>query len=174
MSNTTSLASLCLALLGTCTLVRTACADIPLDAAVDAARAAVSECRAKGYSVTVTILDADYSARVVLRDSSAAAPTVDIARRKAYTVLKMGVSSGDFGKTVPGTAPPVHPNPGDPPPPPPGPVNGDPNLITWAGGLPIQLNGKIVGAMSASGAPGGDKDEACVKAGLAKLAPRLK
>lgn len=43
-----------------------------------------------------------------------------------------------------------------------------------AGGLPIKVAGKIVGAMSASGAPGGDKDEACVKAGVTKLAARLK
>jgi uncharacterized protein GlcG (DUF336 family) len=174
MSKTISPAILYLTLVGTCTLVGTACADIPLDAAVDAAQAAISACRANGYSATVTILDADYATRIVLRDGKAAAPTVDIARRKAYTVLKTGMSSGDFGKTVPSTSPPVHPAPGDPPPPPPGPVNGDPNLITWAGGLPIEVDGKIVGAMSASGAPGGDKDEACVRAGLARLAGRLK
>jgi uncharacterized protein GlcG (DUF336 family) len=32
----------------------------------------------------------------------------------------------------------------------------------------------VVGAISASGAPGGEKDEACVKAGLARIADRLK
>jgi uncharacterized protein GlcG (DUF336 family) len=32
----------------------------------------------------------------------------------------------------------------------------------------------VIGAMSASGAPGGEKDEACVTAGLAKIADRLK
>jgi uncharacterized protein GlcG (DUF336 family) len=174
MRKTISPAVLSLTLLGSCSLVRSAWADIPLDAAVDAAQAAISACRANGYSATVTILDADYSTRIVLRDGAAGAPTVDIARRKAYTVLKTGMSSGDFGKTVPNAAPPVHPAPGAPPPPPPGPVNGDPNLITWAGGLPIKQNGKIIGAMSASGAPGGDKDEACVKAGLARLATLLK
>jgi len=174
VSKTIPPAVLCLTLLGTTTLVHTAYADIPLDAAVDAAQAAIGACRANGYSATVTILDADYSTRIVLRDGNAAAPTVDIARRKAYTVLKTGMSSGDFGKTVPGTSPPALPAPGDPPPPPPGPVNGDPNLITWAGGLPINVGGKIIGAMSASGAPGGDKDEACVKVGLARLAVRLK
>jgi uncharacterized protein GlcG (DUF336 family) len=41
-------------------------------------------------------------------------------------------------------------------------VNGDDNLITFAGG-------EVVGALSVSGAPGGDKDEACADAGLAIL-----
>ena len=51
---------------------------------------------------------------------------------------------------------------------PPG-VNGDDNLITFAGGKQIIVDGQVVGAVSVSGAPGGEKDEACVDAGLAKL-----
>jgi uncharacterized protein GlcG (DUF336 family) len=147
-------------------------AGVPLDVAVEAAQAAIAACRSSGYQISITILNADYSTRVVLRDADVPEPTVEIGRRKAYTVIKTGMSSGDFGKTVPGQPPP--PAPGAAPPPPPGPINGDPSLIPWAGGLPILAGGELLGAMSASGAPGGEKDEACVRAGLAVIARRLK
>jgi uncharacterized protein GlcG (DUF336 family) len=42
-----------------------------------------------------------------------------------------------------------------------------------AGGLPILSKGVVVGAIGVGGAPGGDKDEACASAGLAKIKDRL-
>jgi|SRR5580658_6385499 uncharacterized protein GlcG (DUF336 family) len=143
--------------------------DLPVALAVEAAQAAVEACKANGYNVTVTILDADLSIRLVLRGDGARNGTVQIAYRKAYTVIKTGMSSGDFGKTI--TTPPATSSGGSPDVP--GPVNGDANLITWAGGLAIKAGGTVIGAISASGAPGGDKDEACVRAGLAKIAQKL-
>jgi len=136
---------------------------LPLDQAITVAQAALAKCKADGYNVTVMVMDQDYSTRLVLRSDAAAARTIEIARRKAYTVVKMNMSSGEFGKSVP--APATPPAPGTMPPG----VNGDDNLITFAGGKQIKLNGQLVGAISVSGAPGGEKDEACVDAGLAKL-----
>lgn len=140
--------------------------SLALDKAVTVAQTALAQCKANGYNVTVMIMDPDYSTRLVLRSDAAGARTVEIARRKAYTVLKTGMSSGEFGKTVPAPATPPAPRP--PGSMPPG-VNGDDNLITFAGGKQILVDGEVVGAISVSGAPGGDKDEACVDAGLAKL-----
>ena len=48
------------------------------------------------------------------------------------------------------------------------------NMIPARGALPIMVGDEIIGAAGASGAPGGDKDEACVKAGLDKVAADLK
>jgi uncharacterized protein GlcG (DUF336 family) len=141
-------------------------ADFPMALALEAAQEALSSCKSSGYDVTVTVLDKDMATRIVLRGDGAKDFTVQVAFRKAYTVLKTGMSSGEFGKTVP----PQTVAPGSLP----GPVNGDPNLITWAGGLAVTAGHSTVGAMSVSGAPGGDKDEACVRAGLAKIASRLK
>ena len=140
--------------------------SLPLDKAMTVAQAALAQCKADGYNVTVMIMDPDYSTRLVLRSDAAAARTVEIARRKAYTVIKMRMSSGEFGKTVPAPATPPEPRP--PGAMPPG-VNGDDNLITFAGGKQILVGNEVVGAISVSGAPGGEKDEACVNAGLAKL-----
>jgi uncharacterized protein GlcG (DUF336 family) len=139
---------------------------LPLDKAITVAQAALAQCKDNGYNVTVMIMDQDYATRLVLRSDAAAARTVEIARRKAYTVIKTGMSSGEFGKTVPAPATPAAPRaPGAMPPG----VNGDDNLITFAGGKQIVVGGEVLGAISVSGAPGGDKDEACVDVGLAKL-----
>jgi len=140
--------------------------------AIEAAQSAVRACKANGYNVTATVLDSDLSTRVVLRGDGAPDTTVEIARRKAYTVIKTGMSSGDFGKTVP--APPIRATPQAGSRQLPDAINGDPNLITWAGGVPIKLGGKIVGSISVSGAAGGDKDEACANVGLAKIAGKPK
>ena len=42
------------------------------------------------------------------------------------------------------------------------------------GALPIMVGEDVIGAAGVSGAPGGDKDEACVKAALDKVADQLK
>jgi uncharacterized protein GlcG (DUF336 family) len=42
------------------------------------------------------------------------------------------------------------------------------------GALPIKVGDEVIGAAGASGAPGGEKDEACVKAGIDKVADQLK
>lgn len=139
---------------------------LPIAQAIEVAQAAIASCKASGYNVTVMIMDTDYATRLVLRDDAAGARTIEIARRKAYTVIKTGMSSGEFGKTVPK---PEGPQPARAPGSPIPGVNGDDNLITFAGGKQIRLGNDLVGAISVSGAPGGDKDEACVDAGLAKL-----
>ncbi len=147
-----------------------AAADMPralsLEKAITVAQTALAQCKANGYNVTVMVMDPDYATRLVLRSDDAAARTVEIARRKAYTVIKTGMSSGEFGKTVPAPATPPAPRPAGAMPPG---VNGDDNLITFAGGKQIVVGGEVVGAISVSGAPGGEKDEACADAGLAKL-----
>jgi uncharacterized protein GlcG (DUF336 family) len=169
--NRTTLAAASLAAIAVTASADETAAPLPLSQLLAAAQMAVDTCKAHGYAVTVTVVDADLSTRLVLRGEGAQSPTVDVSRRKAYTVVKTGMTSGEFGKTVPKPAP-AAPNPGaatSATPPLPGAVEGDPNLISWAGGLPIRVHGALVGAMSASGAPGGEKDEACVSAGLAKI-----
>jgi uncharacterized protein GlcG (DUF336 family) len=50
----------------------------------------------------------------------------------------------------------------------------DKELTTGLGGLPIKAGEDTIGGISAAGAPGGDKDEACANAGLAKISDQLK
>ena len=39
--------------------------------------------------------------------------------------------------------------------------------------MPIKVGNDTIAAIGVSGAPGGDKDEACAEAGLAKIKDRL-
>ena len=48
------------------------------------------------------------------------------------------------------------------------------NMVPAQGGLPIMVGEDVIGAIGVSGAPGGDKDEVCAKAGIDKVAADLK
>jgi uncharacterized protein GlcG (DUF336 family) len=79
----------------------------------------------------------------------------EIARRKAYTSASWRVSTMDFNKRVAGGGfnPSIF----------------DQQLVTAAGGLPIKVGNDTIAAIGVSGAPGGDKDEACARSGLEKI-----
>jgi uncharacterized protein GlcG (DUF336 family) len=84
---------------------------------------------------------------------------VEVGRMKANSVMAFGRASG----------PPPNLPAGAPVPPP-----VLPGTINAMGGLPIKVGDQLIGAVSVSGAPGGDKDAACANAGLAKVADKLK
>jgi uncharacterized protein GlcG (DUF336 family) len=46
--------------------------------------------------------------------------------------------------------------------------------VAAQGGVPIKAGTEVIGAIGVSGAPGGEKDEACADAGIAKIADLLK
>jgi glc operon protein GlcG len=147
---------------------------VPLPVLIDAAQTALATCAAAGWHVGVTVVDADLTTRLSLRDDGAGSGAVEVSRRKAYTAAKMGMSSDDYAKSL-------APEDIVTPPPPPGSTrsgepsvrNADPQLLPKAGGVPIIVKGKLVGAMGVSGRPAG-KDVECVNAGLARIAAAVK
>ena len=48
-----------------------------------------------------------------------------------------------------------------------------PNVVIIGGGVMIEGGGAMLGAIGVSGAPGGDADEACAKAGIAAIQDKL-
>jgi uncharacterized protein GlcG (DUF336 family) len=48
-----------------------------------------------------------------------------------------------------------------------------PGTVAVGGAAPIKIGTEVIGAVGASGAPGGQKDEACVLAGIAKVQTSL-
>jgi uncharacterized protein GlcG (DUF336 family) len=149
--------------------------ELPLAVAAEWAQTAIAACKANGYDVTAAYTNSEFVLKLVMRSDAARLGTVDLARRKGYTVIKTGMSSGDFAASIgfPAGTPIPPPAAGRPMAVPPG-DNVDQNLVLFAGGLPVKVGSKIVGAVSVSGAPGGDKDAACAEAGLAKIASQLK
>jgi uncharacterized protein GlcG (DUF336 family) len=80
--------------------------------------------------------------------------------KKAYTSRTFQRASGEFANGVKG-----NPNAG---------ALWLTNIVAAQGALPIKIGNETIGAIGISGAPGGEKDEACAKAALDKFADQLK
>jgi uncharacterized protein GlcG (DUF336 family) len=136
---------------------------IPTALAVEAALAANASCAGNTYKTTAMITDLAGVPIVVISNDGVAAITQRVAMSKAQATLKYGITSGEVAAKAaadPAFAAEVKANP----------------LIDTArrGAVPIKAGSDLVGAFAVSGAPGGDKDEACAVAGLAKIQDRVK
>ena len=134
--------------------------------ASEAAAAAVASCAAKGYKVTASIVDTDGVVQAMLRGDGASMTTPGAARDKAYTAIMLGGprnedSSAAVAKRMGGNASA-------------GGLAKLPHILLLPGALVIRVGGEAIAAIGVGGAPGGDLDEACAKAGLDKIADRLK
>ena len=123
------------------------------EVALEATQAALKKCRDNGFQVAVVVVDRFGQPQVLLRDRYAGLPAADIATAKAYTALSFRRSTAELAKMVRD-----------------GQMDGNlarmPRIAMLAGGLPIETGGTLLGGIGVSGAPGGDKDEECAKAGL--------
>jgi uncharacterized protein GlcG (DUF336 family) len=134
--------------------------EIPFAQAAEAAHAAVDACLAlpRKSAAAVMVVDLNGNVRAMFSPDGTSLNLFDFARRKAYTVLKKKMASADFA-TQPGIA-------GQPFT---AVLEGDANLITFGGGLPIMKGGEIIGALSVSGPTGVADDTKCAQAGMAKF-----
>lgn len=123
------------------------------EAALTAAQAALKSCRDSGYQVSVSVTDRAGSPIAILRDRYAGPHSPESATRKAYTAASFRMSSGELAEaTKSGTAASG--------------IRYLDHVLALGGGLPIETAGSLVGAIGVSGAPGGDADEACARAGI--------
>jgi uncharacterized protein GlcG (DUF336 family) len=134
--------------------------DLSLGTALAIATTASETCKANGYSVSVTIVGRVGEVILQMRGDSAAPHTMENSFRKAYTARTFRIPSGEMVQRVKQdpTLGAVHLT----------------NIIAIQGALPIKVGDEVIGAVGVSGAPGGDKDEVCSKAGLDKVADQLK
>ena len=133
---------------------------LPVALAAEAAQAAIAACKQQGYTISVSIVDRAGNPKLLLVGDGASALSRRLSRRKAYTAAMRRVPTGELAKQV--AAPGAF-----------NPTLYDTQLVTATGGLPIKVGDETIGAIGVSGAPGGDKDEACANAGIAKIADRL-
>jgi uncharacterized protein GlcG (DUF336 family) len=129
-----------------------------LDLARDIANQTLEACRKKGYNTAVVVVDRSGDAQVVLRDVYVSRHAVEIAERKASAVVMSGVSTQDFRTNRADIRVELNE------------VRG---ILLLQGGLPIRAGGSLIGAVGVSGAPGGEKDEACAAAGIKTVQERL-
>jgi uncharacterized protein GlcG (DUF336 family) len=130
------------------------------EAALTVARGALEHCRKQGYQVGVAVVDRSGLLQAFVRDRFAGAHTVDAAGGKAWTAasFRMGTAAlateTQAGRPMSG-------------------LRTLPRMMAAGGGLPIESAGTLVGAIGVSGAPGGEADEACAKAGIDAIADAL-
>jgi uncharacterized protein GlcG (DUF336 family) len=128
--------------------------------AVTIAQTAIDTCKAQGYSVSVHVVGRDGQVLLGARGDNTSPATMENSMKKAYTSRTFRQSSGKFADNVKGN-----------------PLAGAlrlTNIVPAQGALPIMVGEETIGAVGVSGAPGGDKDEACAKAGIDKVAADLK
>jgi len=127
----------------------------------------VAQCAAKGYTVTAVVVDLDGVRQALLRGNGAPIHTLDNAFYKAYASasLTLGRKEGStkevadrMAKAAPSTVPTTQ----------------LPNVTYAVGGVAIKAGDTIIGGIGVSGAPGGQFDEECARAALAKIADRMK
>ena len=130
------------------------------EAALKAASAALAACSRSGYQVAVAVVDRSGVPLVMLRDRFAGPHTPDTATGKAWSALSFKIDTlGLQRMTQPGEAAAG--------------IRNLPHVVAVGGGRMIESGGALVGGIGVSGAPGGDADDACAKAGLAAVAEDL-
>ena len=134
---------------------------IPAALALEAVGAAVEACKAQGYAETAVVVDASGVRQAVLRGDNAGAHSLDSAYGKAYTSASFKAPTGAAAERL--LANPASAQ-----------LGLLPHVLLLGGGLPIKIGDEVVGAIGAAGAPGANLDEACAKAGIDKIADRLK
>jgi len=131
--------------------------DVSVRIALTIAEAALTEC---GVKTSVAVVDRAGRLRVFLQGDGASPHNIELARRKAYTALTFQRTSGEWAQRTETT------------------LQGQrmlTDVIPLQGGVPIKVGDETIGGVGLSGAPmGGPQEEACAKAGIAKVANQLR
>ncbi len=122
-------------------------------------------CTGNGYRVTATVVDMDGIPQVAIRGDGATVHTRESSFQKAFTVVTLGPmfdfdTSGQFFELT--KTNPYAPR-----------LATVTNVMALPGAVAFKVKSVMVGALGVGGAPGGDKDEVCARAGLAKIADRM-
>jgi uncharacterized protein GlcG (DUF336 family) len=138
---------------------------LPLSLAIEAVTEAIRTCEERGYAVSASVVDTSGVIKVQAKGDHSTIHTKDSSFRKAYTVASFGPifkldRSSQFADLV--AKNPIGPA-----------LTSIPDILALAGGVAIKRRDEIVAALGVGGSPGGDKDEACAEAGVARIRDRV-
>lgn len=135
--------------------------NLSLALAKTIAEATIAECQSKGFTNTsAAVVDRSGQLMVVLRNEGASIQTVEMARRKAYTARMFRAPTSEFQKRT-AADPTLLPQ------------RDVADILALGGGMPIQIGTDFIGGVGSSGSSQ-EQDEACAKAGIAKVAHLLR
>ncbi len=127
---------------------------LPLGMAQTAAQAALDACSAEGHNVSVAVIERSGATKVLLKADNSGPHTVGSSIGKAF-------ASASLGRDTAGLAGLISENPAND-----GLRDMDSRLVIQAGGLPVKIGGALVAGIGVGGAPSGDIDATCARAGL--------
>ena len=108
----------------------------------------------------MAVVDRGGVVQVMLRDRFAGPHTPRTAGGKAWTAVSFRTNTAELVElTQPGK-----PQSG---------LRQLPDVVILGGGVLIEAGGQLVGAIGVSGAPGGEADDACARAGIAAIQDSL-
>ena len=129
--------------------------------ATQLAAKAVADCSAAGHVVTATVVDRAGVVQALQRADGAGPHTVEASRLKAYT--SASAKSGTLAMMVNAQRNPAAAN-----------LVNIPGYLLLGGGMPVQVDSEVIGAVGVAGAPGGHLDEQCALAAIAAVKDLLK
>ena len=139
--------------------------------ALEAVQKIVATCKANGFNVAAVVVDSGGNMRAQLTGDGTDPRAPDFGLRKAYTAAKLGMTPGEAAAKVRSdqayaaeiaakVAAEVA-------------AGGQRLNVGNTGGLPIKVGDRVIGGISASGAPQAAQDDACAQAGLDAIKGRL-
>ena len=134
--------------------------NLSLAVARTIAEATLAACKKQGFNTSAAVVDRAGQVLVILRDEQATVQTVEMSRRKAYTARMFRTTTLEFQKRT-AADPTLFPQ------------RDVSDILALGGGVPVQVGNEIIGGVGSSGA-GQEMDDACAKAGVAKVADLLK
>lgn len=125
-------------------------------AALQAAQAALARCQKDGFTAAVAVVDRGGQPLALLRDNLAGWHTSQAATGKAATAVSFRTDTTELAASSQAGRPSSG-------------IREWPGVVVVGGGMMIRAKGSLVGAIGVSGAPSGDADDACAKAGIAAI-----
>ena len=130
--------------------------SITLEAAHQAVAAAAAKASEIGVPMAIAVVDPDGTLKAFSRMDGAALLAVRVAQQKAWTAISFGVPTQGLWEFIKEDPPLLHSLPHQE------------DMILFAGGSPINVDGKMIGGIGVSGGHY-TQDQECAEAGLAAL-----
>lgn len=130
--------------------------SLTLEAALVIARAAITKGNEKGVKMNAVVVDASGNRLVSLRESGAPLPAMDFAEKKAYTAVNFKKPTDVWADALEGQS--VLANG----------LAQHEKIALFGGGIPVVIDGVMVGAIGVSGGKVADDIE-CAEAGIQAL-----
>ena len=129
-------------------------ASIAQRTAQNMAVAAIDEAERIGVTINVAVVDRSGTLMAFLRMPEASLHSMDTAIDKAYTAASFRFPTSQWTEILAGFSEIVQRS-----------ILLRPRLVVFGGGLPIQVDGQVIGAIGVSGA-NVEQDEQCAMAGM--------